>query len=246
MAPPPSPSASGPTPAQALAAMGIKSRGPVALRHALAWAAVMGRIQEGQSERDACYLARVSYAAWKGWIYLGTRGRKSGWGCDEHGRTTPSPDCPLCQRRRTTPVAPFNELALAVKWYRSQWRAGIYKNMVERAKTGDQRAGEYVLARSETSRFNVARAETERLKQELLRAQIRQAGAEAELAEKKARGEHVERHEIIDPKDPRWAELQREVFGHERQGADDVQAASRHPEHGDEDGPDGNPPDVDS
>lgn len=225
--------------------MGIQSRGPVALRHAIAWAAVMYRIQEGQSERDACYLARVSYAAWKSWIYLGTRGRRSGWGCDEHGRTTPSPDCAVCTKRRTTPVAPFNELAVAAKWYRTQWRSGITKNMVERAKAGDQRAAEFQLTREDNLKVAQARAMAERLKVDLLREQIRQARAETELLEKKVRGEHVEKHELIDPTDPRWGALQREVFGHERQGVGDAQTAlDAPPDDTDEDGPHGGTDDV--
>ena len=216
------------TPEQVLAAIGVASRAPAALKHALEWAAVLSKIQEGQSPRDACYLARVPFHRWERWMRLGTKG-PTAWGCDVHGRTAPSPDCPACVKRRDTPVAPFTELARAARWYSAQPRGKIIKSMTERAAGGDQRAAEYLLTRAENARLSSLRAQ-------LLRAQVRQATAEAELAEKKARGEHVERHEVIDPEDPRWKALQRKVFGHERQGVGDASAAAAPTDEAPDDG----------
>lgn len=226
------------TPEQVLAAIGVASRAPAALKHALEWAAVLSKIQEGQSPRDACYLARVPFHRWERWMRLGTKG-PTAWGCDVHGRTAPSPDCPACVKRRDTPVAPFTELARAARWYSAQPRGKIIKSMTERASAGDQRAAEYLLTRAENARLSSLRAQ-------LLRAQVRQATAEAELAEKKARGEHVETHALItDPNDPRWVALQREVFGHERQGVADAQAAAALTDDGPTDGDDERDPDPD-
>lgn len=228
-------------PAAALADIGINSRHPEALRLAPKWSAILRSLACGTDVIVACRMARVPRQTMYSWLRFG-RGF-----VEKNGTAVP-------------PREPFDEFAFAYDEARSTPETDAWEAVTSAARDGNVLAARLVIERRQAQRTAVersklAKAQTNgqilanrlrRRELEVADVKAELARVELELARKKLDGTHVETHAVItDPNDPRWAALQREVFGHERQGVADAQAAAALTDDGPTDGDDERDPDPD-
>lgn len=141
-----------------LEALGIKSRDPVAIEYAQAWAVFVEKTAKGCDARVACAVAGIGESTWYKWKRLGS----------EHFEVIDG------VRARVQPAPPFDELVTLWRRADGMARAKAQEGMLTAAEGGNVIAADRYLWRKEAQAKARIESETATAKLELLRLQAEQ------------------------------------------------------------------------
>lgn len=136
--------------AEALEGLGIHSRHPLAIKHALEWSTLMRYLAAGADIQTSARKARIPRPTLYDWL---NRGRGTG--------------------PYKRPAEPFDEFAAAFDEARATGPADCWVALMENAIAGDTRAAQIIIERRDAQRTAAERSRESQLKCRLLEEQIR-------------------------------------------------------------------------